>query len=367
MESYIIHNFYIPFSLRNLLLILFSVFLVSYLHISVPVDMHVFHILHYYLYYLIVIYASVKMGLLGGLISAFVISLLYDYEIYFHFPEIPHYKLRSFIEIVMLYTVGIFTGYFSQKLYLDNLKLKETREELAKSLNDLRNNIEEREKMEKEIARLDRLRLMGEVSFSIAHEVRNPLASIKSAANVLKKSNIDDEMLDIILKESEQLEKFVSRFNQFIRRSGVIVEEVIISDFIIEIEDYVRMYMKDKAFICNIINKSSVDKILTERLALKHIMLNLIVNAFEAVESIENGRIIIEIYNDDKYIYFSVWDNGTGIDDEEKQKIFEPFYTKKINGTGLGLPISLKLSSEINGTISLDNTNGTKFTLRLPL
>lgn len=267
----------------------------------------------------------------------------------------------------MLYTVGIFTGVFAQKLYLEKLKLEEAKQKLSSLLEELQNSISEKMKMEKEIARIDRLRLMGEISASIAHEVRNPLAAIKSAANYMKENGFDKELMEIILKESNQLEGFISKFSHFIRKSEMNFEDIILKDFCKELEDYIKMYLKNKNVSYSINLKSNLESIRTDRIALKHILLNLIINAFDAVRDIDNGMVDITIEDDEKHIYFIVKDNGHGIKDSELNRIFEPFYTTKSDGTGLGLSISLKLSNELNGTILVENDNGAKFTLRLPL
>ncbi|MCX8084423.1 MAG: ATP-binding protein [Calditerrivibrio sp.] len=367
MERLLFSHLYIPTSKKNVLLVIIATLLVTYLHYSVSDSFHIIHIMHYYMYYLIVIYAAIKMGLLGGIVASFFISILYDYEIYLYLLDIPHYKLRSFVEVIMLFTVGGFTGYFSQKLFEENQKLQHTKNELLKTLNELQKNIDEKTKMEKELSRIDKLRLMGEISASIAHEVRNPLSAIKSAATLISNNNMSDDLINIIIKESEQLEKFVSKFTQFIRKSEIKKEKINIPEFLVELEDYVKMYIKDKNKKYSIKDRSKITEIYTDKIALKHILLNLIINAFEATQDINNGRVEIEFYNDNNHVYFSIWDNGVGIKKDHIDKIFEPFFTNKEEGTGLGLSISLKLATELGGTILLEHLDGTKFILRLPI
>ncbi|MGB9730762.1 MULTISPECIES: hypothetical protein [Calditerrivibrio] len=120
-----IDKLYIPAGKKEYIIIISSIVMVTYLHKSVQDQFHFIHIMHYYLYYLVVIYASIKMGLLGGFISAFIISFLYDHEVYLYFFNLPHYKLRGFIEILMMYTVALFTGFFTQKLFIEKKKLEQ--------------------------------------------------------------------------------------------------------------------------------------------------------------------------------------------------------------------------------------------------
>ncbi|PMP69441.1 MAG: hypothetical protein C0187_07050 [Calditerrivibrio nitroreducens] len=362
-----IDKLYIPAGKKEYIIIISSIVMVTYLHKSVQDQFHFIHIMHYYLYYLVVIYASIKMGLLGGFISAFIISFLYDHEVYLYFFNLPHYKLRGFIEILMMYTVALFTGFFTQKLFIEKKKLEQANIRQAELLTELQNSIEERMKIEKELARIDRLRLMGEVSASIAHEVRNPLTSIKSSAKLLKDDKENEELINIIIKESEQLESFLNKFNHFIRKSEFNKERTSISEILDELTTYIKMYLKDKSVCYSINNKSNIDYIISDRIALKHILLNFIVNGFEAAEEITDGKVEITIYNDEKYIYFMIKDNGRGIKESDYNRIFDPFYSTKKDGTGLGLSISLKLSDEIGGKIFVENDNGAKFTLRIPI
>lgn len=363
----LIDKLYITTSKKEYIIIISSIVVVTYIHKSVPDQLHFIHIMHYYLYYLVVIYASIKTGLLGGFISALIISFLYDYEVYLYLFNLPHYKLRGFVEILMLYTVALFTGFFSQKLFIEKKKLEQANTRQAELLSELQNSIEERMKIERELARIDRLRLMGEISASIAHEVRNPLTAIKSSAKLLKDDKENEELVNIIIKESEQLESFLNKFNHFIRKSEINKERISISEILDELTSYIRMYLKDKNIGYFIYNKSNIEYIISDRIALKHILLNLIVNGFEAIEEITEGKVEITIYNDEKYIYFMIKDNGKGIEESDYNKIFDPFYSTKKDGTGLGLSISLKLSDEIGGKIFVENDYGAKFTLRIPI
>lgn len=181
---------------------------------------------------------------------------------------------------------------------------------------------------------------MGEISASIAHEVRNPLTAIKSSAKLLKDDKENEELVNIIIKESEQLESFLNKFNHFIRKSEINKERISISEILDELTSYIRMYLKDKNIGYFIYNKSNIEYIISDRIALKHILLNLIVNGFEAIEEITEGKVEITIYNDEKYIYFMIKDNGKGIEESDYNKIFDPFYSTKKDGTGLGLSIS---------------------------
>lgn len=151
MERLLIDKLYITTSKKEYIIIISSIVVVTYIHKSVPDQLHFIHIMHYYLYYLVVIYASIKTGLLGGFISALIISFLYDYEVYLYLFNLPHYKLRGFVEILMLYTVALFTGFFSQKLFIEKKKLEQANTRQAELLSELQNSIEERMKIERSL------------------------------------------------------------------------------------------------------------------------------------------------------------------------------------------------------------------------
>lgn len=353
----------------HLIVILTSSLLVSYLHQTTPAHVSTLHLVHYYMFYLIVIYVAYIFGFLGGLISAFVLSILYEARVYFHIlhGDIPHYLIRAVVEIIMMYAVGIIAGYFSSKLKREKQKLEEVSEELKNSYRLLEQNMLEKIAMEKQLAKDDRLRVLGQLSAGIAHEVRNPLAAIKSGAGILKKDKNNDQILNIIQSEIDKLNSFIDRFLQYVRfgKNESICFPVKL--FFEELEEFTRLLCKDKLHIDLQFSYLPIDEyyINGDKNSLKHAIVNLLANSIDAVGKSE-GFVSLEVDYNEPNIIFSITDNGYGILQEQIEKLFEPFYTTKVDGTGLGLSISAKIIADHGGTIQVKNDGQTCFSIMIP-
>ncbi|KAA0257147.1 GHKL domain-containing protein [Deferribacter autotrophicus] len=366
-KKFDIKMLYIPGGYLPFFLTVIGTAIVSYFHFNLPYKASVIHYTHYYFFYLIVIYGAVKFGILGGILFSMVLSSIYNFDVYLNLFRLPHYLIKPFIEVLMIYTVGLLTGVLSQKLYNENLKLKMLTEELQESLELLRKNTEEKLKMEREIAKSDRLRVLGQLSAGIAHEIRNPLAAIKTAANMLKNGKYKEETLQIIIKEIDRLNEFLERFLQYAKFGKRFNEKINIKIFIDEIMDFVKLINKDYPNVqvnTNIALNENVF-IQGDLNYLKQAFINIFANSFEELKSVDKGQIDFSVKVEDGKIKFIIKDNGKGFENDNLEKVFEPFYTTKNDGTGLGLTITHKIIKEHGGSIIIENDNGAKITIEL--
>jgi len=244
---------------------------------------------------------------------------------------------------------------------------------MISSLNDYINKLEE---AHKERETLGCMAAMGEMSAKIAHEIKNALYSISNAANYIK-INSDNEIIKefgkIIKEESNRLNEMTVSFLNF---SKLIEPKFGYTNINKVIEDAVKLL----AYDCedyNIKLELKLDKNLPSSMVdenlFKQVIVNLVLNSIDAVKekNIQDGYIKISTYyNKDKdKIQIIVEDNGIGIKQEHKDKIFKPFFTTKQKGTGLGLPMVYKIVFLHKGTINLISEYGkyTKFIIELPL
>ncbi len=364
-------TYYIPGTKKDFYIALFATFLVSYFHLRSHVSFHhIIHFLHYYLFYLIIIYSAHKFGLLGGIFSAFLLSLIYNPKSYLILLGVKDLDLlRPFLEIVMMYTIGIFSGLFSQRLYLEKEKLRQLTEELRNSLILLEKSIDEKISLEKEMARVDRLRVLGQLTAGIAHEIRNPLAAIRSGVNLIKSGNRDERILNVVTSEIDRLNNFVERFLQYARIEKGKEIKIKVKEFFEEILELVNLTCKNKKNVL-IKSTSSLNEdmyLVGDKDSLKQALINVILNCIESSEDLDyQGIVSIESYYRDNHLFFEISDNGYGIDESIREKIFEPFFTTKDRGTGLGLTIAHKIIKEHNGDIFVVNDGGAKFIIKLP-
>lgn len=361
-------DYYIPGSWKSFIISIVATIVVGYFHYSARAVEHIIHFFHYYLFYLIVIYSAHKFGFLGGLVSSFILSFIYDPRVYMIF-HLNSELIRPAIEVMLIYTLGIFSGIFSQKLYLEKEKLRKVSEELQQSLNLLEKSMEDKIRMEKEIAKADRLRALGQLTAGIAHEIRNPLAAIRSGVNLIKSGKNDSRIIDVVTSEIDRLNNFIERFLQYAKVGKTEDKEITAKEVVEELIELVKLSCKDRDKLNFEISCQLDDNVFIrgDKNYLKQAIYNILLNSIEVVElQSYPGKIFFSGYFDGKQVVFEIEDNGPGIKENLKDVIFEPFFTTKEMGTGLGLTIAAKVIREHGGEIFVNGDNGAKFTIKVP-
>jgi len=216
-----------------------------------------------------------------------------------------------------------------------------------------------------------KLEVLSEMAASIAHEIRNPLSSIKGAANLLSNElkNLNNpksqEYAHLITEEIDRLNNILVNFQYFTKPLKIEKELISINEVI---QKTVRLAESDTLNI-NIRLELSRDlpKIQADALPMKQVFLNLIKNAEEACGS--EGELVIKTEYSAPRVKIIFADNGQGIPQELLPHIFEPFFTTKITGIGVGLAISQKIIQAHTGQIEVNNRvpTGTQFTIFLPV
>lgn len=272
-------------------------------------------------------------------------------------------------------TVKISKEDFSQKI---DITSQDEIGNLAQSFNDMsRKLLLARERMEvasNKLIQAEKLASIGRISAGIAHEIRNALTSVKLNIQKLVQSDRLDETekehLSISQEGIGQMEKFVKELLDFTR-----VSELNLARFSLEqILDESVKTLADTLELKKVVLEKSYEEgspqVLVDADKLKQVFLNILRNAFEAVE--EEGKINISLSllkeQEGSKIRVFISDNGCGIPEENRETIFEPFYTTKASGIGLGLPIARKIIEQHKGTIRVKENaaQGTSFEILIP-
>ena len=226
-------------------------------------------------------------------------------------------------------------------------------------------------KMENEFRRMGELAAIGQLAASIAHELRNPLSSIKGAAQFLQKEYEDHgaivEFLGIIVDEVNGLNKLTTEFLDFARPMQFELKTTSVNTVVDKTLQLMSVHITDN----NVVVKENLDKtvpcIRADERQLQQVLKNIIINALQAmpeggVLTIETGRALAG------GAYFSVTDTGIGIPKEKIDRIFQPFVTTKTKGTGLGLSVVQKIIENHGGRIEVASEvgKGTTFKVLLP-
>tara|TARA_B100001750_G_scaffold68533_1_gene54645 strand:- start:6141 stop:7889 length:1749 start_codon:yes stop_codon:yes gene_type:complete len=219
----------------------------------------------------------------------------------------------------------------------------------------------------------------SDVARRMAHEINNPLTPIQLSAERIKKrysSSFKGEDLDFItnstdtiVNQVEVLREMVNAFGNFVEEPSLKIESVNFSKII---DEAIGMYSKDNIHIS--FKKKYIDKntIEGDEKKLRQILNNLIKNAIDALSKIEKPKIMISTekveINNEKFIQLVVQDNGTGFNEKEINKVFEPYVTSKPKGKGLGLAIVKSIVDEHQGQIKIEtNKTGARVRIRLPV
>ena len=218
----------------------------------------------------------------------------------------------------------------------------------------------------------DRMKELGEMAATVAHEIRNPLGGIRGYATLLYRDLADQknlqEMAGFVIEGTKSLETLVSTILSYARPVQIRPESVELGAFLKQLGKFVRV---DPAFPANVKLEIHIleDPILApaDPEALKSCLLNLIYNAFQAMD--QGGLLTISLLKLDNTCQIAVTDTGVGIDSKHLQQLFSPFFTTKQKGTGLGLVEAQKIAQAHGGQIDVRSQpgRGSTFTLTLPL
>jgi two-component system sensor histidine kinase PilS (NtrC family) len=236
-------------------------------------------------------------------------------------------------------------------------------------------DLTEIKKMERRLEMSRRLAFVGEMAAGLAHEMRNPLASISGSIQMLRKglklNATDERLMQIILRGKDQLESFMKDFLLLSRPTPGTHETFDIHEVIGDVIDTIR-YVPDWSEEIEI-SRSGTERLMlfASRTEIRQLVWNLVINATQAMQS--GGRIHIRVQpmtlpEAVPGLELEIKDNGSGISQSDLGMIFEPFYTTKEKGTGLGLAIVNRIVDSHHGTIQVESALGvgTTFIVRFP-
>jgi PAS domain S-box-containing protein len=242
--------------------------------------------------------------------------------------------------------------------------------------------------LKSQVERMDRLALMGELAAGIAHEVRNPLAGIRASAQLLqegvKNEKFQKDIVERIIREVDKANKLLKEFFKFAKPSKPNLKFHDIEILIEDVHLLLSPQMKRQKVQFNMNMGEHIPKVFVDETQLEQVFMNIFLNAIEAMP--EGGSINIstcckkfdimgkkvdiekEPNNQLNFVIVEISDTGVGIAQDNIEKIFNPFYSSKPTGLGLGLSISSRLVDENGGNIDVSSKigKGTTFKIALP-
>ena len=231
--------------------------------------------------------------------------------------------------------------------------------------------------MEDQVRMKERLATVGSLAAGIAHEIRNPLASLSGSIQVLQ-GELDlhgdnKQLMDIVVRETDRLNTIIMEFLEYARLKNAQNDHIDLSPVL---DETIMLLKNCKDFTGDIRITHQVDPhvvIKGDSQRLRQVFWNLLINACQAMP--QGGEIMVtarpfpDVSEDTDWCEITIADTGQGIAREDRDKIFNPFYTTKTGGTGLGLAIVYRIIEDHRGTIIVDSVpgKGTQFSIRLPI
>lgn len=322
-----------------------------------------YHSIFTFLYLLVIIYAAMLLLARGSFLVALASSIQYGFLIELEYHKIiaplsenqplalvvdqHHILYRVVIIISACFATAALSGILS-------LQLKTARKDLKIAQEHLK--------------RVEKMAAVDELVSGIAHEIKNPLASLSGSIQMLRHqmapTGENDKLMQIILRETDRLRQIVTDI-RLISKPGRTNAELI--DLSKAIDDVKTLFDNTPAWHTriNIVTRIERDLyVYMDRVHLQQILWNLIKNAAESIEG--KGKITISLYSPKhKRIYLTIQDTGLGINKKNAPHIFDPFFTTKSDGTGLGLSIIHRIVDTYDGMIDFESIpgKGTVFTL----
>ncbi|MGD9135089.1 MAG: ATP-binding protein, partial [Desulfobacterales bacterium] len=226
--------------------------------------------------------------------------------------------------------------------------------------------------LRREIARSQRLASVGRLAAGVAHEIRNPLSSIKGFATYFKQRypdrTQDQQTADIMIQEVDRLNRVVGQLLEFAGPVPVKPKPVSLQALLDDSIKLVADRAAENGISIRTQNNAQRDEVRIDPDRINQVLLNLYLNAIDSME--HGGELKVEIFSSAQRrdVVIEVSDTGSGIRREDLAKIFEPYFTTKSTGTGLGLAIAHNIIEAMGGKITVESKKevGTTFTVAIP-
>ncbi len=237
----------------------------------------------------------------------------------------------------------------------------------------LLSDVTELKAMEKEMRQNERLAAVGRMAAGVAHEVRNPLSSVKGLALLLKEkfasSSRESEMATLLVREVERMNRTISELLSFARPATLDLAPVALEDLLHQSVRLIGADAASDAIVTIVDIEEDLPPVMADRDRLNQVFINIMLNAVQSMEKGGELRVSARTLTREAGVEVTIADTGCGMDRETLEQVFYPYFTTRQGGTGIGLAISQKIISDHGGTIRMESEpgRGTVVTIELPL
>jgi len=232
-------------------------------------------------------------------------------------------------------------------------------------------DVTEVRKLQQQVDQSEKLAVIGQLAAGVAHEIGNPLASISSIVQILQRKSEDQFISDQLINVKDNINRIAKIVRELVDLSRPPSHDSLITQINEVIKTAVGIVKYDKRvkkveFKSNLDSNLPMIEVVPDQLI--QVFINILINSLDAIHG--EGIIKVNSTFDEKNIYVSIFDNGTGMEEEIVEKLFDPFFTTKQvgKGTGLGLSVSIGIIRKFNGEIKVKSEpgEGSEFQIQIP-
>jgi len=309
-------------------------------HYAAPTHDPFWHDIFRRLYYLPIILAGFRYGLKGGLVTSVAVSVMFLPHVAMTRTMLEHQASEAVFEIPLYLVVGAVTGVLSDR----------------------------QRQADESLRRAEQLTTLGEMAAGMAHEVKNPLAAIRSSAQILRDrtEGKETELAGIVVGEVDRLDKVVKDFLEYARPAPIEREPVRLTQVLDSCVELLAPVVRERSVAINRRWPADETAVRGDPNQLRQAFLNLMLNAIQAIQP--GGSVELAVSQSGSETRVVVRDNGPGIPADKLRHVFEPFFTTKVGGAGLGLAIAQRIVAGHGGRLLLESETGkgTTATVILP-
>ncbi|MEM7127189.1 MAG: ATP-binding protein [Chloroflexota bacterium] len=359
---------------KSIIIIALSLVIIDILHYSTAPGISQLHSVYRYFYFLPIAYAALRFGLWGGLIATISATLVFIPHIVMRWQDHPVDTLNDTLVVVVLFGVAVLTGRIADQMRDAQAKQAAIAEDLVRSYHQLENQ-------GAELRQAERLVSLGTLAGGLAHQIRNPVGIIRASSQLLGDSpdGENGEIAKVIQSEADRIEQLVSRLLNYAGEQTVKRTETNIGNLLASVQQRVNFPAEPVSINVMIQCPKEVSTWSLDCDQMEQALVNLCMNAVQAIDESPQAKPSNEIHlqaqltsSPDPTLEIIVSDNGPGIPAEILTQIFDPFFSTKESGTGLGLSVVQRIVEDHGGAIHIDSrqscvaSSGTTFTIQLP-
>lgn len=356
-------------NVRPLLMISISLLIISYLHYSTAPGISQLHAVYRYFYFLPIVYGALQFGYWGGLFTALATTLLF----------IPHILLRwdvqmldafnDLLVVFIFFGVALITGITIDRLNRVQVKQAQTAAKLALSLDKL-------QKQGEALRRSERLNSLGTLAGGLAHEIRNPLGIIRASAQLLElesdgaAAEAVAETVTVIRQETSRIDQLIQELINYAGDDGPKMARINLCALVEQACKRLRPIVDAEGILLRVDVPQAAIEATVDAIQIEKALVNLCMNAIQALNGSGTMTIVARRLLEPKpMIQLEVVDDGPGISPSELSRIFDPFYSTKDRGVGLGLSVVQRIVDDHDGYIQVQSElgEGTKFVMDIPV